>query len=241
MFDFRYICGLRVYACAAEDALRVLKQRFVDSNKTILLFANSNLIIKSQGSLDWLNGSDVIVLNDGLALDFASFFIYGCQFPENLNGTDFCPRLLDVLCDSARVVLVGGEEGVGKCAASFLQNTHGVNVVGVFDGFRDLQGEGIISSINKLDPNVILVGLGNPLQENWIRNNILQLNSALVVGVGAFLDFSSQKIKRCPKWMRKFRLEWLYRLFLEPGRLGRRYTFDMAHFLYLVFLQRLKS
>lgn len=44
--------------------------------------------------------------------------------------------------------------------------------------------------------------------------------------VGASLDFIAGKQKRAPEWMQKNRLEWLYRLMSEPGRLWKRYLVD---------------
>ncbi|MHB1391436.1 MAG: WecB/TagA/CpsF family glycosyltransferase [Thermoleophilia bacterium] len=34
-------------------------------------------------------------------------------------------------------------------------------------------------------------------------------------------DFVSGEIPRAPRWMRRIGMEWLYRLLLEPTRLGR--------------------
>ncbi len=45
----------------------------------------------------------------------------------------------------------------------------------------------------------------------------------LILNGGAILDFLADRFPRAPHTLRRFRLEWLFRLFLEPGRLWRRY------------------
>ncbi|MBF1756635.1 MAG: WecB/TagA/CpsF family glycosyltransferase, partial [Veillonella tobetsuensis] len=40
-------------------------------------------------------------------------------------------------------------------------------------------------------------------------------------GIGGSFDVLAGNIPRAPQWMQKNRLEWLYRLYLEPKRIGR--------------------
>jgi N-acetylglucosaminyldiphosphoundecaprenol N-acetyl-beta-D-mannosaminyltransferase len=44
-----------------------------------------------------------------------------------------------------------------------------------------------------------------------------------MLGVGAAFDFHAGTVARAPAWMRNHGLEWLHRLYSEPGRLWRRY------------------
>ncbi|TIQ84237.1 MAG: glycosyltransferase, partial [Mesorhizobium sp.] len=56
--------------------------------------------------------------------------------------------------------------------------------------------------------------------------------------VGALLDFLSGTVPRAPLWMRRLRLEWLFRLWIEPGRLWRRYVVGNPLFLWRVIGQK---
>jgi len=58
------------------------------------------------------------------------------------------------------------------------------------------------------------------------------------IGVGALFDFLSGSIPRAPALLRVLRLEWLFRLALEPGRLWRRYLIGNPLFLWRVLRQR---
>jgi exopolysaccharide biosynthesis WecB/TagA/CpsF family protein len=64
---------------------------------------------------------------------------------------------------------------------------------------------------------------GCPKQEWWILENEAELNVPVIAGIGAAFDFHSGNKKRAPLFIQKLRLEWLYRLFQEPGRLWKRY------------------
>ena len=77
-----------------------------------------------------------------------------------------------------------------------------------------------ISRIKNVD--VLLVGLGAPYQEQFIWQIKDRLpNLKLAMGVGGTFDFWTGQKKRAPIFMRKIGMEWLWRLFTQPRRLGR--------------------
>jgi N-acetylglucosaminyldiphosphoundecaprenol N-acetyl-beta-D-mannosaminyltransferase len=78
---------------------------------------------------------------------------------------------------------------------------------------------------------LVLVALGAPKQEIWIHRHRAQLGGAVAVGVGASLAFLSGRVSRCPRWMARAGLEWLFRLGCEPRRLWRRYLVEDVAFV----------
>jgi N-acetylglucosaminyldiphosphoundecaprenol N-acetyl-beta-D-mannosaminyltransferase len=90
-------------------------------------------------------------------------------------------------------------------------------------------------------PEIILVGFGAPLQDIWIYENLKKMSSVkIAAGVGGTFDFMSGKIRRAPKFMRSFGLEWLWRLLLQPNRLFR-INRAVLHFSYLIYKQNKKN
>lgn len=86
--------------------------------------------------------------------------------------------------------------------------------------FNNENFEELISGIKKAD--ILLVGLGAPFQEKFIWEIKDQLpNLKLAMGVGGTFDFWTGKQKRAPRFMRNIGMEWLWRLFRQPKRLGR--------------------
>jgi N-acetylglucosaminyldiphosphoundecaprenol N-acetyl-beta-D-mannosaminyltransferase len=72
-------------------------------------------------------------------------------------------------------------------------------------------------------PDILLVGLGSPKQEQLIRALRPHLPATWMVGVGISFSFVAGEIKRAPVWMRKAGVEWVHRLAQEPRRLAKRY------------------
>ena len=60
-----------------------------------------------------------------------------------------------------------------------------------------------------------------PKQEQWISEKLSSLQGVVAIGIGGSFDVLAGNIPRAPQWMQKNRLEWLYRLYLEPKRIGR--------------------
>jgi alpha-1,3-mannosyltransferase len=79
--------------------------------------------------------------------------------------------------------------------------------------------------------------MGNPHQEKWLNDHLQATGCRLGFGVGALFDFVAGVVPRAPAWMRAARLEWAYRLGLQPARLWRRYLVQMPVFLWRVVRQ----
>jgi N-acetylglucosaminyldiphosphoundecaprenol N-acetyl-beta-D-mannosaminyltransferase len=94
----------------------------------------------------------------------------------------------------------------------------------------------IISAIDKFKPDVVFVGMTAPKQELWVAEYKNKIKARSVCSIGAVFDYYAGKVKRAPKWMIFFNLEWLYRLIKEPGRLWKRYLIISPLFvLYILF------
>lgn len=89
-------------------------------------------------------------------------------------------------------------------------------------------------------PDLILVGMGNPRQERWISTAVPGVCDN-AIAVGAWLDFVSGTIPRAPGWVRRARLEWVFRLCLEPHRLAQRYLIGNAVFLARLGLAKMRN
>ncbi len=179
------------------------------------------------------------VFNDGLGIDIASNIIFGSKFPENLNGTDLTPALLDSFERQVSVFLVGSPPGVAQEAAEALARAHPlVRIVGTRHGFfTDAESDPLVTEIRAAHADLLLVGMGNPRQELW-ASQVAASSGAVVLCVGAYFDFVAGRVARAPLWVRQARCEWLYRMALEPSRLWRRYIGGAGPFLYSVLAEK---
>lgn len=85
---------------------------------------------------------------------------------------------------------------------------------------------------------IVFVGLGCPKQELWMAAHADL--PCVLMGVGAFFDFASGRVKNAPAWMQRLGLEWLFRLVMEPRRLWKRYLWNNPRFLWLAAGQLLQ-
>ena len=173
-----------------------------------------------------LNASE-LVLPDGVGVLWAAKRL-GLPHRENLNGTDFIPRLCDELPKrrgNLKIFLLGGQPGIAEQAGQKLALKHaGVTIVGTQHGFfQPDQNNAIIANINRLEPDIVLVAMGVPRQEIWIHENAAELKTGAIFAVGGLFDFLSERLPRAPMSIRKIKLEWAWRLLQEPTRLWTRY------------------
>jgi beta-1,4-glucosyltransferase len=232
------LAGLPILSTTSAKLSTLLQQRLQRHQKTSLVFANTNLVMQCPHLRTWLQDEEVVVVNDGVGVDIAALLFAGKRFKENLNGTDFSPYLLKDLKTPHKLFLLGGAAGVAEKAGSVIEREYGHQVVGIQDGFAAVPSLLLINRINASGADVVLVALGNPRQEEWVRAHSPQLSASLLMCVGALFDFLSGNVHRAPRWMQAFRLEWLFRLGREPRRLLRRYTLDIALFFILCLRYR---
>ena len=174
-----------------------------------------------------------LVLNDGIGVDLAAR-AKGVRLPANLNGSDFTPRLLELAAERGwSVFLLGGRPGVAEQAAARLRDSiPGLEIAGARDGYFAPGDAGAVAdAVRASGARIVVVGMGNPIQERWLDAHLDRTGARLGVGVGAFLDFTAGTVARAPRWMNAWGLEWLYRMAQEPRRMWRRYVVGIPLFL----------
>ena len=176
-----------------------------------------------------------VVYCDGAGIVVAARMT-GQRLPRRLTAADWFLEMLGSFArDGTKVFLLGGEPGVPERALGVIEaSVPDHTVVGVHHGFvaRDARLERrVIARINEARPDVLIVGLGTPLQEYWIDAHRHELNVPVLYAIGATMDFLSGKVSRCPRWVGDMGFEWLYRLLTEPRRLFVRYTVGNTRFV----------
>lgn len=184
-----------------------------------------------------------LVLADGLGVDLAARLSYGKKFPANLNGTDFTPALIRHIKKPLRIGLLGARSEVTEKAVAYfadLAPQHEVRMIS--DGYFSAQEEGdVLKRLADFHPDILLVAMGVPRQELFILDKLMENHCTAAFAVGALFDFQTGTVRRAPPWVRRSRVEWLYRLWQEPGRLWRRYIIGNAVFMARVLWWRLRE
>jgi N-acetylglucosaminyldiphosphoundecaprenol N-acetyl-beta-D-mannosaminyltransferase len=174
-------------------------------------------------------------LADGKPIVWSAALL-GVPSVEKVSGSDLVPPLMERAAARGWTVwLVGAGPGVAEAAAERLR-AGGVRVVGTSSPMvkavgPDPEGEAAAEAIRASGAQLVLVAFGAPKQELWMHRHRARLAPAVLLGVGATLDFVAGRIRRAPTWISNAGLEWLWRLAREPRRLWRRYLVDDPAFL----------
>lgn len=176
-------------------------------------------------------GADLRVA-DGMPLVWAAK-LQGTPLPQRVAGSSLISTLSARAAQRGRsVYLLGGEPGSAEEAARVLQERYpGTRIAGTSCpemGFEKdpIKLGALIEEVCGADPDIVYVGLGSPKQERLIEQLRARLPRAWWLGVGISFSFLSGQVRRAPGWMQRMGLEWLHRLWQEPGRLARRYLVD---------------
>jgi N-acetylglucosaminyldiphosphoundecaprenol N-acetyl-beta-D-mannosaminyltransferase len=214
-------------AAAQTEALRRLGQ---PQRPGVLAFVNAHAMNLSAGSLPFhqaLSSADTL-LRDGVGMA-ALFRLLGMAPGRNLNGTDFIPRLITEF-NGRPIALLGTQEPYLSRAAAAAARLAPDSTLTLAHGFLALND---YPALMQAQPAALIVlGMGMPRQEALACSMRAQLqHPCLIVCGGAIIDFMGGKTPRAPAWLRRWGLEWLYRLSREPGRLFKRYVLGNPLFL----------
>lgn len=165
-----------------------------------------------------------LVIPDGSGI--VLYLMLQGQHMQRCPGIELAESLLHQFAafpELGSVFFFGGAPGVAeRVADEWQQRSPGLNIAGTHHGYltpeldRSLQ-----QTLRKLQPRLILVGLGVPRQEFWIAEHRHLCPHAIWIGVGGSLDIWAGVKTRAPEWLRNNHMEWVYRLYKEPWRWRR--------------------
>ncbi|HLA41954.1 MAG TPA: WecB/TagA/CpsF family glycosyltransferase [Aggregatilineales bacterium] len=165
----------------------------------------------------------------------------GIDAPQRVTGSDGVPLIAERAArEGWRLYLLGGWQGVAEQAAQKLREKYpDIIITGTFAGNPTPdEAEAIIQRVNDAKPDILLVAYGAPRQDIWIHRYRDQLQVKVAMGIGGTVDFIAGTIPRAPVWMRKWGIEWLYRLYLQPSRWRRMMRLPVFAVMALLFRDR---
>ncbi len=160
---------------------------------------------------------------DGVGLLWAAKRL-GSPLLERVTGSDGVPKIAARAAERGwRLFFLGAGPAVAERAAEVLRARHpGLQIVDIYTGSPAVVEEDVIvERINASGADILFVAYGAPAQDAWIARNLPRLRVRMAMGVGGSFDFIAGIVPRAPQWMQRLGLEWLYRLYLQPWRIGR--------------------
>jgi N-acetylglucosaminyldiphosphoundecaprenol N-acetyl-beta-D-mannosaminyltransferase len=248
VFEQVSILGVRVDIVTLDELLEYVMCIVQDRKKEIIVYVNVHTINIAQDIVwfrKFLNHSQVVFC-DGFGVKWAAHFLSGKEL-QRFTPPDWFGRLAEKSTrNGISLFFLGTRQEVVEKAATVLKETYPeLRILGVQNGYFDKavmssENQAVLTRINSLEPDILVVGFGMPMQEKWILENWENLNVRVVLPVGAYFDYLAGDVARAPRWMTDHGLEWLGRLLIEPRRLWKRYIIGNPIFIWRILLQKLK-
>lgn len=219
-----------------EAVARVEELVFQPDKPALIVTPNSEMLAVAAENKELagiLNSAD-LAAPDGIGVVIASK-ILGEPLAERVAGFDLISNLFKESSKTDfKFYFLGGKPGIVDQAVLNLKNNYpDLNIAGSHHGYLDKENQKkVIAEINSKEIDLLLVGMGFPLQEKFLDSNLKNLNVGAAVTVGGSFDVLAGEVNRAPIWMQKLGLEWFYRLLQEPSRFGR--MLSLPKFIYLV-------
>lgn len=243
--------GMPIHSVTLQQAVEFVVKSCCDGLGGWVVTPNLDILRRFKKSPSFRNLVATSTLNvaDGMPLVWASK-IKGQPVPERVNGTD----LMVELCKAApgsklSVFFLGGNSGTADKTADEMQKRFpDLKVAGTHCpdfGFESNMKalDGIANQIAATKPDIVFVGLGSPKQDVLINMLRLKFPNIWWLGVGVSFSFVAGELVRAPEWAKKSGFEWIFRLFMEPKRLAKRYLVNGLPFfattIVACFYQRL--
>ena len=205
-----------------DEAVLALREQMGKKSGAYLVTPNPEIVWLARKDTDFAAVVEqaALVLPDGVGITIGAK-ILGTPLKARLPGIAVIEQLLATMAPKGEsVFLFGAAPGVAQYAAECLVEKYpGLVIAGIADGYSDY--DKTAEAICAAEPDLLLVCLGAPRQENWMAAQDFQGVVGVMAGLGGALDVFSGKVRRAPRWMQKAGLEWLYRLIREPRRIGR--------------------
>jgi len=217
-----FVLNCPVELCDISEAIEKSKNAIDTNNSFQIITINPEMIMNAQKNksfFDIVNASDLNIA-DGIGVKIA--LKLQKVKATHIRGVDFSRELIKTASENNyKIAFLGAkEEVIQKAKENFLKQYPNLQFVYVRNGYFDNE-EKIIEEILEAEPQILLVGLGSPKQEEIISKIKSRLNGCVMVGVGGSFDVFSGMTKESPVIFRKLGLEWLYRTIMQPERIKR--------------------
>lgn len=230
------ILGFPFDAISFAETIKFIKQAVLDGRRVQLVPGSIDFVIKARR--DPAFAKEICqadcVFADGVPIVWAASLL-GEPICGRVSGTDIvwsCAKIsAEIDCP---VALIGGDFNLSERAAQKMRERFpNAKIYPIPTPFPigEKENEDLVKKIKEVNAKIVLVALGAPRQERWVQRYLADCGANVGIGIGSAFDIISGDKPRAPRWMRDNGLEWLYRMLLEPRRLGKRYLIDDSPFL----------
>lgn len=232
------VMGMPVHVGQPYENWLLMRQGQGQGGRIVTLNAEMAMQADRTPELKRLIQGTELVIPDGAGI-VLYFRLQGKRI-QRCPGIELAESLLCRLTPAQPVFFYGAAPGVAAAAAAAWQQRHpDLRIAGIYHGFLSPEEEQALEAeLQATQPAVILLALGVPRQEFWMRDRFHLCPQAIWIGVGGSFDIWAGRKERAPAWFCKNNLEWLYRLYQEPWRWRRMLALPKFAFRALTYRDR---
>lgn len=224
----------KLYKGSKKDFFSLVEKNLKNEERQFIVTANPEAFMYGKRTENFkrlLLSENTTVIADGIGIVKAAKKIEIPVF-ERIPGVELAEHLF-LLGNkyNKSIYLFGAKPEVLDALKEKLKRQYkNLKIIGSCDGYKENK-DAIFEEIKALSPDIILVALGIPAQEELIFKHLNDFEKGIFVGVGGSFDVLSGLKKRAPKIFIKCNLEWLYRIICEPKRIKRFYNNNIKFLL----------
>lgn len=184
-----------------------------------------------------------LTLADGQPLIWLSSLL-GKPLEERIAGIDYCARICSLAeQNNYSVFLLGASSIINRRVQGKLETLHpDIKIVGALDGYFSVkEASEKVKLIAATGADILIVAMGSPRQEYFIKSHWENLGVKLAIPVGGSFEVWASRRKRAPRWMQRAGLEWVMRMLQDFPRLAPRYAVTNIQFLWYGFMAYIQS
>jgi N-acetylglucosaminyldiphosphoundecaprenol N-acetyl-beta-D-mannosaminyltransferase len=246
--DIRLL-GRKINCMDIPSTVNLVRQACREERRLFLSYYNIhtfNLSIQLPWFFELIESTD-ITLCDSIGI-LAAIRYMGLNLPiaYRVSYSLLMPELLKVCnWDSASLFMLGSRPELLDAAVENVRRKYPAIRVNGHHGYFQMknpeQNEAVLEQISNARPQILLIGMGSPTQEEWLFLNRHQLPSSVILLGGAAIDRLAGAVPDCPNFISNAGMEWLYRLCREPKRLSIRYLLGNPAFMLQILLAHSSS
>lgn len=219
------ILGMPVDRLDMAETIQLLESYVAEKTPHLVVTADASGIVQAQDDPEFqtiFKNADLITADSAGVIWAAKR--KGVPIKERVSGVELVDRLCALSADKGyRIYFLGAAPGVAELAAEKMRLKHpGCNIVGARHGFFPADSDQVVAQeVAETKPDFLFVAMGIPRQEKFIRATESIIGASVSMGVGGSFDVFSGKVKRAPKLFQKLKLEWLWRVILNPKKISK--------------------
>ena len=240
------LLGRQVTFITVPDIVDTINTACIEEKKIVIANYNVhsfNLSMQIPWFYSFLQNSEIAHCDSVGILKATEWMGLKLPLQYRASYTLLMPKLLEH-CNQQRlsIFLLGAKPENSNAAIERLQAQYPKMSIKGHHGYFDMQDSDqnneVLKKINQAKPNILIVGMGMPIQENWIYINRESIDTNVIMSGGAVIDRLAGVVPDCPAFLSNMGLEWLYRLSREPKRLATRYLIGNLAFILHIILAK---